>query len=239
VNWRVNEKFFDQWNEASAYVFGFWWADGSIYIRHRKNGKRSHARISFSGKDVDHLEMIIDLMKLKKKIQIISSNPKSYGRGSSYGFVRFGSNHMVNKLISFGGTRKKSFKYSYPKIPNKYFHHFVRGYFDGDGSIYYKHYNNRHGRRISALGTSFTAGNDTGNFLEDFKQKLREFIPVGNKKIANGKAQKLIFNQYDSMLLCEWMYKDATIFMKRKKKIWDETDKEKLKNSRKFFKKAA
>jgi hypothetical protein len=37
------------------------------------------------------------------------------------------------------------------------------------------------------------------------------------------------------MLLCEWMYKDATIFMERKKKIWDDFDKEKLRNSIKYF----
>jgi hypothetical protein len=37
------------------------------------------------------------------------------------------------------------------------------------------------------------------------------------------------------MLLCEWMYKDASIFMKRKKIIWDNFDKNKLINSRKYF----
>jgi len=43
------------------------------------------------------------------------------------------------------------------------------------------------------------------------------------------------FNQYDSMLLCDWMYEDATFYMKRKKDIWDGMDKERLKNSKKYF----
>jgi len=37
------------------------------------------------------------------------------------------------------------------------------------------------------------------------------------------------------MLLCEWIYKDATIFMERKKAIWDSCDKERLARSKKWF----
>jgi len=50
-----------------------------------------------------------------------------------------------------------------------------------------------------------------------------------------GTGRRLIFNQYDSMLLCEWIYKDATIFMERKKAIWDSCDKERLARSKKWF----
>ena len=65
-------------------------------------------------------------------------------------------------------------------------------------------------------------------------------IFTGNKQIimqgnSIGSASKLTYGQYDTMLLCEWMYKDATIFMERKKKIWDDFDKDKLKNSVKYF----
>jgi len=120
-------------------------------------------------------------------------------------------------------------------VPDHLFHHFVRGYFDGDGSIHIKHYKTRHGKTIDALATSFTAGLETGLFLEELRDAIRKIIPVGYKKIAEGAGRKLIFNQYDSMLLCEWMYQDATIFMKRKKAVWDSCNKERLARSKKYF----
>ena len=42
--------------------------------------------------------------------------------------------------MKFGLTPKKSHTMKLPDIPDAYFFHFVRGYFDGDGGVY--HYKN-------------------------------------------------------------------------------------------------
>jgi len=226
MKYGINERFFDKWNEASAYVFGFWWADGNLYIKHRKSRSRKYAKIEFSSKDLEHLEMIANIMKWKG---VIKNNNGCWN-------IQFSNNYIANRIMVLGGIQQKSFKFSYPKIPDRWFRHFVRGFFDGDGSIYYKNYENRHGKITTELNTTFNAGSKTGNFLNKFKFHLRKFIPVGNKKIVGQNTRKLTFGQYDSYLLCTWMYKSSPrFFLKRKKDIWDEADKEKLKKSVKFF----
>jgi hypothetical protein len=62
-------------------------------------------------------------------------------------------------------------------------------------------------------------------------RKIREFIQVGDIKITGKRNKVFRFQQYDSMLLCEWMYENSTLYMKRKKDIWDQADKVKLRNS--------
>lgn len=122
------------------------------------------------------------------------------------------------------GTTDKTHSTHFPNIPDGYLHHFVRGFFDGDGSIYLKKYKSRHGGQIINLGSSFASSKESWTTLDELKQLLMKIILTGNKKVALqtnklGSSSRLIFNQYDTMLLCEWMYKDATIFMNRKKKI--------------------
>lgn len=42
---------------------------------------------------------------------------------------------MVDDIIKLGIGPRKSLTLKFPKIPKKYIHHFIRGYFDGDGYI--------------------------------------------------------------------------------------------------------
>lgn len=134
-----------------------------------------------------------------------------------------------------GGTSKSDKSVPLPDIDPALFQHFVRGFFDGDGSIFVKHYKNRHGTATSELGMSFTAGKDTGDFLERLRDAIRVHVAVGCRKVSGKKNRKLPFAQYDTMLLCKWMYEGATIFMQRKKRIWDLADKERLERSAKWF----
>jgi hypothetical protein len=159
--------------------------------------------------------------------------------------VQINSDKIFDFCYSLVGSIDKTHIISWPQIPDQFVHHFVRGFFDGDGSIFVKNYKSRHGGAMENLNSSFTASKESWMFLNDLKQYLISKLGVGNKKIVIWKSKnrndfgsgnsKLVFNQYDTMLLCEWIYKDATIFMKRKKKIWDSFDKEKLKRSQKFF----
>jgi hypothetical protein len=45
---------------------------------------------------------------------------------------------------------------------------------------------------INTLQTSFAAGKNTGQFLDNLKFKLREFVPVGNKKYVEKLVEKLL-----------------------------------------------
>ena len=226
---KIIRTLFDKWTEESAYIFGFWWADGSIELH------KSHNNI-FKLFCISNTNLqIMNEMAFKMKANVRNCPPNKLTKKKCYRIWIY-SDKMFDFCYEHTRSITKSDKeIPFPKIPNKMFHHFVRGFFDGDGSINYKRYKTRHKKLIKALQTSFTAGKDTGNFLQHLKEQLRLFIPIGDKKITKDVAKRLIFNQYDSMLLCQWMYKDATIFMERKKDIWDSTDKERLLKSTKYF----
>jgi hypothetical protein len=69
----------------------------------------------------------------------------------------------MKDLEAIGVTRDKTYTMTLPEIPEHLFSHFVRGYFDGDGCIYF----NR-----GAVGCSFYSVSKV--FLEELRTRLYE-----------------------------------------------------------------
>lgn len=225
--------FFDKWTEQSAYIFGFWYADGSLSIY--KNKHKSYKVFRLFNTDEQIMNDVSKIIGIKPS----KVNPKDEKRKVKYCICVY-SDKFFDFCYSMVGSTDKTHSTNFPKVPDLYLHHFIRGYFDGDGSIFIKKYKSRHGNPILNLSSSFTASKESWVVLDELKNLLMKTIFTGNRKITTqsselGTSTKLSFCQYDTMLLCEWMYKDATIFMKRKKEIWDNFDKDKLKNSVKYF----
>jgi hypothetical protein len=242
-----SHDFFDKWTEQSAYILGFWYADGCIAINKYNKNNKCYAHKRFNIINTDQQIMNDISFNIGVTTSTIKARKENWKR--TY-HIQVNSNKFFDFCYSFVGSVDKTHSLLSPfyKIPDEFLHHFVRGFFDGDGSMYIKSYKSRHGGQITNLGSSFSASKESWVILNDLKQILINKLGIGNKKITKCKSNgfkndkpkhisnsKLIFNQYDTMLLCEWMYKDATIFMKRKKDIWDGFDKEKLKNSIKYF----
>lgn len=228
---RTNHNILNSWDESSAYFLGLWLADGSITLAHtHKNRISTNKRVKFFSTDRELANIMAKLLNSS-----VGTETRKPPRKTGY-YVQVYSDKLFDVLYDITQTTRKSQSgIAVPKLPRRLFHHFVRGFFDGDGSISIKHYKNRHGKMTEALQSSFTAGNATGNFLEDLRDEIRKHVPVGMKKVSEGVSRHLVFNQYDTMLLCEWMYKDSTLFLKRKKTIWDSCDKERLLRSKKWF----
>lgn len=225
-----NHDLFISWNESSAYILGFWMADGCIMVRSNGNG-RYYKVFRLDNTDLQIMKSISEIMRHN----LMTIKPRKKHWKKSYAIYIY-SSILFDFCYNITNSTAKSDKYiKIPNIPKQFQHHFIRGLFDGDGSIGIKSYKTRHGGLINALQSSFTAGKDTGKFLEDVRDMIRDHVPVGFKKICGKASKKLAFNQYDTMLLCDWMYKDATMYMKRKKDIFDSFDKNRLLRSQKFF----
>jgi hypothetical protein len=219
---------FDTWTEQSAYIFGFWFADGSIYLE--KRGKQYYKRFAICNTDEQIIKRIANILKGSLSLYV-----KKGGNCKPCYYFRKYSEQLFDFCYNITGTTQKSKQSNLPNIPASVFRHFVRGFFDGDGSIHLTTYKNRHKKETTELRTSFTAGNDTGDFLIKLRDAIRAYIPIGKRKSVGKKTKKIAFGQYDSALLCEWMYDGATIFMKRKRDIWDSSDKKKLLESKRYF----
>lgn len=228
---RTYHDLLDRDDEISSYLLGFWMADGNIHLSWSTKRARRQKEWRIYNTDLQVMSMISSWFGKGLKARAETEQRKVYYSLSVKSDRLFDACYDVTRSTS-KSDKPINLPYVRPALRN----HFVRGFFDGDGSISVKHYANRHGKEADALQTSFTAGLATGDFLEQLRDMIRSHIPVGLKKINIGKSsQKLTFNQYDSMLLCEWMYDGATVFMERKKALWEMCDRVRLAGSKKFF----
>ena len=191
----LNEKFFDKWSPEMAYVLGFWFADG--YMRHEKS-----YRIVFSSRDY-YL-----LLKIKQCLGCnysISRNQRP--DGIDYQLILY-SKYLFQKLLSLGGVRCKSKKIIFPEIPIHYLPDFLRGYFDGDGSVFYTTYiHTKTKRPRTELRSNFTSGNS--KILEGLQNILVNTLGFIRKKICpfnRGASWKLGYGTYDTIKLLKFMY---------------------------------
>ena len=198
----VDERFFDVWNQKMAYVFGFWVADGYMT-------KDKSYRIRFSSADKEILEQI--------RAALESNNPIRADRRSWV--TTFHSRHLFESLQRLGGYRAKSRTVTFPAIPKKYLRDFIRGYFDGDGSVHFIHYTSTKDHRPrQELRSNFTSGSI--KFLEELRSILSEELGLPNKVLGvynGGGSLKLCYGTKDTKKLLGFMYYSGhTIGLKRK-----------------------
>lgn len=191
----LNKIFFDNWSPEMAYVLGFWFADG--YMRHEKS-----YRIVFNSRDYNLLLQI-------KKCFSCNYFIKRYQRrdGIDYQLILY-SKHLYQELLTLGGMRCKSKKMRFPKVPKQCLADFIRGYFDGDGSVFYTTYiHTKTKRPRTELRSNFTSGNP--KFLEDLQNILVNTLGFIKKKIGsynNGASRKLGYGTKNTLELLRFMY---------------------------------
>jgi hypothetical protein len=124
--YNLNENFFDVLNEKSAYWLGFLYADG--YVR-MKDGKSGELKLKLKDTDRSHIEKFLTDIECIKPIKCGIDNKSKFCSVTVY------SNLIVNKLFELGCVNNKTQKIRLPNLNESLMNHFIRGYFDGDGSI--------------------------------------------------------------------------------------------------------
>jgi len=121
------------WSCDFAYVLGYMYADGSVgeYAKVDSDGrkKRKLTTSSITSKDEHILWDIRERMGWKAK-------PCSFEKdGETYWHVATSCRWAFDEWCKFGVKPRKSFDgMERPKVPDEFLSHFVRGFFDGDGS---------------------------------------------------------------------------------------------------------
>lgn len=129
----TKHDFFDKIDsELKAYLLGLYYADGSI----------SYKRISFcfTEKDVELIKLIHENICPFNKISYTksySSKKSGYASKPLYN-ITFKSEHMCETLIKYKMGYKKTYTIldDLSFIPENYMKDFIRGYFDGDGTVH-------------------------------------------------------------------------------------------------------
>ena len=186
--------------EDKAYWLGFIMADGCIYKGSDKNSFR--LQINLKTDDKILLELFQKCIKSDYKIQDKVLNNKYH-----VSTVKINSTKMCNDLIKHGVTERKSLICEFPvTVPDNLIHHFIRGYFDGDGCISVS--DTDHLRyKFSIVGG------------KDMLEKIQEYLP--GTYLYHLKNRELIVelqtcNIENIRNIFNYLYKDATIFLPRK-----------------------
>ena len=130
----IDESYFDEIDNArKAYWLGFIMADGNIY--HYKNSDKCSLEIKISQNDGYLLrEFAKDIGFPIDKVKDGSSLRK--GTECFYTSFRTYNKRVVESLSQYGIKDSKSGNECFPSnIPSDFKRDFIRGYFDGDGSI--------------------------------------------------------------------------------------------------------
>ena len=141
VKHTVDDDFFSRDTEESFYWAGFIAADGCVKAHGHKNEDICVVSMGLSRKDKSHIEKFKKIINFSGNIfdGIAKNNAKSLvKRDIEKSEIQITSRKMVEDLKRFNIGPRKSLIYCPPRelMTHPLFHHFLRGYFDGDGSIY-------------------------------------------------------------------------------------------------------
>lgn len=134
-------NYFDKIDSVDkAYVLGFIFADGCLYRRHRP-GQGEELSLSFNivEDDVEILEFIRSSMKSthpitrKDPCKFIAPNGVEYTRRAQSSFCI--SSRAIGKSLFKYIDPRKIYSLKFPELDEWVIPHFIRGFFDGDGSV--------------------------------------------------------------------------------------------------------
>lgn len=128
----VNDNYFNVIDtEEKAYWLGFIYADGYVITGMDKIG------ISLNSIDKNHLDKFKQATLATYPINDYEEK-SGYGIGSIYSRILITSKQMKNDLLRLGIYENKTLILKFPaQVPQRLIRHFIRGYFDGDGSLTY------------------------------------------------------------------------------------------------------
>jgi hypothetical protein len=206
-----NVDFFNKIDsEEKAYWLGFIVADGNVH----KNG---HVlQINLNGKDECHLQKFANLFEKKVKRSFYYNKSKNATYDSAY--LSLSCAKIWKSLVDIGVVPNKTCadqSLILNSIKDDMFAHFLRGLFDGDGSISYSTVKDR-----IICNTSFAGEH---RLLLRIKCNIRNILGLGNIKIdIRDKISVLRWGgARQASAISNLMYTNANIFLDRKRNIFD------------------
>lgn len=211
-NPNMKEHFFQEINEeAKAYFLGLLISDGNVFKDN--TGRQASISITLDLKDEYMLE------KFKEVLQANTSVGHD-GRGCGQIAVR--SNIMAEDLAKYGVVPRKSYNTYLPLIPKEMMPHLIRGIFDGDGSIMAKPNPSNDGHNRFLHSISFCG---THQLMEDISNYILENLGIKTTvyDYKDRNLSELKIQNIDNIAkFGYWIYRNSTIFLNRKKDIFND-----------------
>lgn len=195
--------------EEKAYWLGFMYSDGYVSIS-KRNGKPCsyEASIELSATDKDHLRKFVNAIHgnigIKEFVKYAGTPPAYHNMCS----VRVYSKEMVEDLINDGVVENKTFIVKFPEfLDEKLIRHFIRGYFDGNGSVC-------EDKKTNLARCNFTTASIS------LAESIKDFLISNNVKCYITKCNNIYQCNVRGMknvdVFKKLMYEDSTVFLDRK-----------------------
>lgn len=206
-DYKFNEHAFDVLdNEQACYWLGFIFADGYV--------SPEGLRINIKRSDEQHLHKFKAFMQADQSVGYDVSRAK--GRDHLRAHIMIADRQFAKKLAALGIEKDRPDPLrSVLSIPSHLIHHWFRGFFDGDGCAHKT-------GDLTFLGPEpilmllRTALRDCGTLA------LRSIAPDGPRIIVKPSICRLHFSGViQCRRIAEYLYRDATVWMERKRTIID------------------
>jgi len=207
-------------NEQKAYFLGFMYADGCISAIKRKSSTYIKYQVQISLTDEQIIKEFQENFPFFN-LQIFDFS-KYKSTWSKQFALRKANKQLFDDLLNQGMLERKSGENSknlkLPNLDKSLWKHFIRGLFDGDGSIsvYLKRPTQR---RVEICSSS-------KDFLLEIKLLLEKYginCPIFREKYNNKSPLYVLewINYKDIVSFKNFLYENATIFLIRKKEKFD------------------
>lgn len=198
----VNEDFFENIdNQEKAYWLGVLYADGY------NSEERRYVRFGQAKKDKELVYKFKNILEAEHPVVF----NERHGKVQDFYQISVSSVKLSRDLARHGCMQNKTFKTEFPNIPEELYSHFIRGYFDGDGSIW----NSSGYPNISITGNI--------GLLERIQEILMEECQLNKTKLISRRKNSIVDIRYGGRnqvrRIYDYLYKDATTFLSRKHNI--------------------
>lgn len=197
-----------------AYWFGFLYADAAIVRSNSYDKSPNRVQVNLSSKDRQILVDFLESLQ-SKNIQIEDYIPKRTYSENPMSRIILNSKKMCDDMIANGYRMLKEEANGdvFNHVPSHLYSHFIRGIFDGDGSI-------TTGKHFSIIGQL--------PFIEAIQKimmencQLNETALVAYTDKGNGELVTLNYGGKQIEKIYDFLYQDATQFLKRKHTRFEE-----------------
>jgi intein-encoded DNA endonuclease-like protein len=203
--YHCDEHYFDVINnQDKAYILGLLWSDGCNQLG------RGKITIQLQERDQHILEEIKEVSKNERPLHKTPLNDKNPNWQNSM-TLTWQSRHVSQTLNDYGMVPRKSLVLKFPDwLSVDLYPHFLRGYIDGDGSIYYSE--DRNVFRVSMVGTKMFL-----NVVQTICANIGIKTSMSHKKEHSDVTYTLSATSNTGTLqLLNWIYKDANLKIERK-----------------------
>lgn len=218
LKYTFNEDYFENIDtQDKAYWLGFIYADGYIQTKQKYSNRK--LGISLSVKDEEHLYKFRKCIQGTMPIKTYKTN-SGYSNKTVYSRIMITSEKLTDDLIKHGVVENKSNILKRPEISQCLIQHFIRGYFDGDGSAW-KQKNSK--QKIPQYSIGFVGTDDILNYI---MENLIDSEVINRKYKLNKRKQTHIVSNFrfggnnQTIRFFEYIYNNANTYLERKHNIY-------------------